>query len=51
MAHQRVESIILKIEHEIFVLREVLEQTRALIVDEEGYMHFTYSQEDLDTMS
>ncbi len=27
-----------------------MEQVRANIVDEEGYMQFTYSQEDLDSL-
>ena len=50
MAHRRVESVFLKIENEILTFREVFEQTRAFIVDEDGYMQFTYSQEDLDTI-
>jgi hypothetical protein len=51
MAHRRVESVFHKIENEILTFREVLEQTRALIVDEDGYMQFSYSQEDLTTIS
>ena len=46
-----MESVFFKIENEILTLREVLDQIRAFIVDEDGYRQFNYSQEDLDTMS
>lgn len=51
MAHRRVESVYLKIENEIMAFREILEQIRAFIVDEEGFIPFNYSQEDLDAIA
>lgn len=43
MAFRRKKSISLKIENEILTFREVLEQIRAFIIDEEGYLKFNYS--------
>jgi hypothetical protein len=51
MAQTRVENVFGKIESEISSFRNVMDDVRGLIVDEEGYLSFTYTQADIDALT
>ncbi len=47
MASNRVDNAYTYVEDQIEKAREILDQVRALIIDDDGYLPFSYSQADL----